>query len=197
MTNLIIITGTSRSGKTELTKKLLNLPNSTVISTDALINGLLMTDEFSKYNKKNKSKDKNYLYLEPILIKIIHITSFTASTIILDSELLVPLNYDRFKTLFDPTEFKFDYYCLGQTRISAEDKLKLYETNPELLGWMNVYSEQELTEVVTHHFELNQKVKTSCKTFGYEFYDTSFEFDKVINRIKRIIKNKIKLSNLK
>ncbi len=196
MTNLIIITGVSRSGKTQLTKKLLNLPNSTFISGDALINGLLLTNEFNEYNKKNQSKDANYQYLESILVEIIKITSCTASTIIVDTELLVPVNYDRFKKLFDPEEFELNYYCLGQIGISVKDKLKLYQKKPELLGWMNIYSQQELHKVVTHQCELNQKIKESCQKLGYEFYDTSTQYTKVINQLKKEITAKIKLKKI-
>jgi hypothetical protein len=194
MTNLIIISGVSRSGKTELTKKLLNIRSSNFISVDAIVNGLFLTQEFIEYDKKHKDKDKNYLYLEPILVEIIRVSSVVASTIIVETELLVPWNYKKFEKLFDPKKFKLHYYCLGQAKISSEQKLKLYQKKPELLGWMKDYDQKELKKVVTNHCILNQKVKQSCVELGYEFYDTSFGYQKNLNLIKKTIKSNLIIS---
>ena len=199
MTNLIIISGVSRCGKTQLASQLVKKGckqgNFVVISGDAIINGLLRglpNKDFVQYNNKHHSKDKNYQYIKGFLVEYIKVIDGHYSNIILESELLTPYNWLDFKNSIQDLGFNLIYVALVQARITTTQKLKIYSKNPQKLGWMSVYDSTELERVTNDHLLLCQKVKQDCIDQDLIYFDTSFYFQKTINQAQKWILQQLK-----
>lgn len=171
----IIIAGAARAGKTTLSV-MLNKYGYTHYKMDSIKRGLcecynLVYDDWES--------------VSPIMCKIINriiIDNRTDTNYKLEKYLFdTPFLYPKDIELIDTSETKVIF--LGYAHIDVEEEMKLIRKYDKEHYWTNKKSDEELRKETMENIEFSKYLESECKRLGITYYDTSFDREKVLDKI--------------
>lgn len=174
---LYIISGTSRTGKTMLAKKISSEKGISYFSLDWLVMGftngipeygvhdLLFPDEIAK---------RLWVYFEAMFESML----YSEVDYIVEGEAILP---ELILTLIEKHPAKVRVCFLGYTDIDVDKKVQDIKNFSEAKGdWLNTKSDAYIFDHVHNMIAHSEKIKVSCKATGLPYFDTSKSFKEAI-----------------
>lgn len=167
--NYILVTGAARSGKSTLRKKVLQKYGLNGFCTDSLVSMLMhahpelgISFEMEKLEVKEKYVTGLLQYLNdsPVLLEGIGISA---------------KNWPEYKNYED-----IAMIGIGNCGISAAEKMQNIRKFPSYNEWAANLEDEKLYKLCERLIDHSIQTKIECEKFGIRFFDTSNNFDKVI-----------------
>lgn len=187
-----------RSGKTSLAKKLIKRGDFALIDGDAIVQGFLKGFNNSDFNPNQftshlKKIEIQYNHFKKFIFEYIQVLKYSKyKNILLESEIMTPVLFTDFRSLFATNEFNVIYSCLGYADDSLDSRLQKYQNNPDYLGWLKNHSNSEIRRLTDNFLKISEQFKIICLESNFQFYDTSSDFLKVISEAEDFIRSQIK-----
>ncbi len=174
----IIILGAARSGKSTLAHMLHEKYNYSVISIDSFVSAL--RDAFpdlgiTHSNTENKFKllpHFVYSYMKKI------IKEYPNENFVLEGWHVFPS--DIYKLFYNEN---IEIICLGYTKISCDEALKLVRINEKSNSYTKSMSDDKVRELISNHIQYSKILNEQCRNNNIKYYDTSFNRNNVLNDI--------------
>lgn len=189
MKNNIVIFGSSRSGKTTLAKKITKEFNFCYISIDRIVTGFQYGMPELNINHEDRS-GKTVKLLSPFLLN--YIKSLDSSSLKKDDIFYVIegayIDINEYIDFF--TKRNILLIVLLQTKLKRQDlfnNIRKYDKDSE---WTSKMTDDELLNYCDNLVEFNKNIQKYCIKNNINYYDTSFNRDKVMEKII----NKIRVS---
>lgn len=176
---IYIISGTSRSGKTLVAKKMMRQYKIPYLSLDWLVMGFTNgVPQYGIHDKlwPNEIAERFWDFLKAMLENMI----WSETDYIIEGEAVLPelitellaKHPDRIKVCF-----------VGYTDMNVKAKVKdVYSYsygNDWLTNESNTYVERHISNMI----EYSKRIEKSCKEYGIRFFDTSKDFTEVLDAI--------------
>lgn len=183
MKNLIIL-GAAKSGKTTLAQMIHKKYNYSIISIDSFVSALY--DSFPVLGITHSNTEEKFKLLPPFLFSYMKkITNeYPEENFILEGWHVYPKEISE---LFCDKNFKI--ICLGYTKISCEEGVKLIRKNEKENSYTKRMTDEKVKELVWNHIRYSKILKKQCQEVNIKFYDTSFERDSVLEEVMRYLIN--------
>ncbi len=180
----IFIAGVARSGKSTIAKRLHNEFNYNHIPLDYFASSF-------KHNFKEAGINSNPLMessekLALFILRVVNIIDFTDELFIIDSAHIKPNDIIKY---LDRNKWEIIY--VGYPDISKEEKLNQVRRFDSKDDWTFKKSDDELLKTLNDLIILSKEIEEMCKEYNIKFINTSYNFNKVLdkeyNNIKGII----------
>ncbi|MEQ9308800.1 MAG: hypothetical protein RLN90_05045 [Balneolaceae bacterium] len=181
---LYIISGTSRTGKTMLAKKISSKKSISYFSLDWLVMGftngipelgihdLLLPDDIAK---------RSWNYFKAMFESML----YSEVDYIVEGEAILP---ELLVTLINKHPKKTRVCFLGYTDIDVNKKVQDIKNFSDAKGdWLNKKSDEYIIDHVNNMIEHSKKIKKSCKKTGLTYFDTSNSFPKVLKKAENYL----------
>lgn len=183
----IIILGIPRAGKSTLSKRIVKkYSNYITIDTDSIRDAFqhaLPKTEINKYNGKGM-KDDFPKFIEQLL----YWKSYNNQEYryIIDS---TDISVAKAKELFDIEDNVIVF--LGYPDTTADEVLKNCRKYDKANSWSKHVGDIELKIYIEQYIEKSKKLKEECKKYGFKFFDTSINREKVLKEAMEYIDKNI------
>ena len=177
---IYIISGSSRSGKTIVAKKLMRQINIPYLSLDWLVMGF--TNGIPEYGIHDKLwpdeiAEKIWNYLEAMLESMI----WSGAEIIIEGEAILPKLISKFSKKH-PGKIKICY--IGYSNVSVDKKVsEIYAHSVGKNDWLTkeprAYVEDHTANMITY----SRRIEKACKKYGLRYFDTSEEFTETLDQV--------------
>lgn len=181
---LYIISGTSRTGKTMLAKKISSEKGISYFSLDWLVMGftngipelgihdLLFPDDIAI---------RSWNYFEAMFESML----YSEVDYIIEGEAILPELLVKL-IIKHPKNIRVCF--LGYTDIDVDKKVQDIKNYSETKGdWLNEKSDEYIIDHVNNMIEHSKKIKKSCKKTGLTYFDTSNSFPKVLKKAEKYL----------
>ena len=173
---LIIVAGTSRSGKTTVAKRLCRARNISYWPFDSIISTLE-----NLYPETGLRHYDHNAELSPKLAAFIgefskHLAYEDVDGVI-DLYQLFPVDYKR---VLDAYGIPIIY--LGYPGLSAEEKLRDVKLHQRTVDWTNDVGDMELLVILNQFIAESRMMAEQCKTYKLPFFDTGEAFEENIEK---------------
>lgn len=181
---LYLISGTSRTGKTMLARKISSDKGISYFSLDWLVMGftngipevgihdLLFPDEIAK---------RSWTFFEAMFESML----YSEVDYILEGEAILP---ELILTLIKKHPNKVRVCFLGYSDIDVEKKLQDIKEFSEAKGdWLNKESDEYIINHVNNMVAHSKKIKKSCLATDLPYFDTSSDFPKAIKKAEEYL----------
>lgn len=171
----IIILGAARAGKSTLSQMIHKKYNYSIISIDSFVTAL--RDSFPSLGITHSNTEDKFKLLPPFVFSYMNkITNeYPNENFILEGWHVYP---NEISKLFCNADVKI--ICLGYTKISCEDAVKLIRNNENENSYTKKMTDERLKNLISSHIEYSKILKEQCEKNNIKFYDTSFERDSVL-----------------
>lgn len=178
-----IIGGVPRAGKSTLQKKILEQYNIPGITTDLIRDSLYET-----YPEHHDFKDGPDIYrakgFSKLWESIIHNRRLYQDNLLIEGVNFLPETLNKFKKL-DYVEIYFLIYPkIAQKELY--DRVRKYDSKH---SWTAECSDEEIKNLCKVWINDSKFLKEECEKYGIKYFDTSNDFEKVINNAVKIIIN--------
>lgn len=175
---IYIISGTSRSGKTLVAKKMMKQYEIPYVSLDWLVMGFTNgIPEYGIHDKlwPNEIAEKFWFFLKAMLESMI----WSETDYIIEGEAVLPeLITELLKKHPDSIKICF----VGYTNMSISEKLKdVYKYSCGENDWLTRESDDYIEKHISNMIEYSKRIKKSCKKYGIRYFDTSKNFTQVLD----------------
>ncbi|MCE2612781.1 hypothetical protein LVD13_07340 [Flavobacteriaceae bacterium D16] len=177
---IYIISGSSRSGKTIVAKKLMLQINIPYLSLDWLVMGF--TNGIPEYGIHDKLwpdeiAEKVWDYLEAMLESMI----WSGADVIIEGEAILPELISRFSKKH-PKLIKICY--VGYSNISIEQKVKeIYQYSKGKNDWLTKESKAYIEDHTANMITYSKRIEKACKKYGLHYFDTSDNFTETLDKV--------------
>ena len=185
MNKNILIIGSARSGKTSLSKKLVKEKGYSLICMDNLVSGF---EAYSELNiKHDGNDDETASNLAPFLIKLF--TELSEGCAFYDGVKFViegtHIDFEKLMPFLQSDKYREKYEIIGLTYNEiTEDKMfndiRKYDTEDDWTYWCD---DEELKGDVEYFIKRNKYFNNKFKQYNIKSYDTSFDRNKVFDKI--------------
>lgn len=181
----ILIIGAARSGKTTLAKKFVKEKGYSLISIDDIVSGFEAFPELQIHHDDDAVDTAKRLapFLKKYLTELSEGSAFYGGIKFViegthfDFEQLMPfLQSDKYKGKYKIIGLTFN----DITEQQLYDYIKKYDTEDDWTYWC---SDEELRGNVRYFIDRNRFFNDKFKEYGIESFDTSFDREKVLERI--------------
>lgn len=179
----IIIVGASRSGKSTLAKQITSMLNISHFPFDAFVSTLeeLYPQIGIKHVDDNIDMSRKISRLLRVFVKHME---YEESRYLIDLYQVYP------EDLKEILNQDFVILYLGYPFVEIKDKLKQIKQHARKIDWTNDVSDEEMIEIITLFQNENKIMYEQCKKLGIPFFDTSTNFEKVIeDALQYIVRN--------
>jgi len=173
-----VIGGTPRSGKTVVKNLILERYKIPGFCTDYLRDAF--GDEVPEFGIKYRMSDEEkseilWPYFKGILNQR---AKNYGDDLLIEGTNFLPKHMEEFQG-----DGRTRICFLGYAEISPEEKFKSIRDNPSKEGeWTNDMSDQKLMTLVTEFIDISKYFKSECAKCGFRYFDTSRNFDEVIEQ---------------
>ncbi|MDB4293607.1 hypothetical protein N9954_09400 [Maribacter sp.] len=174
---IYIISGTSRSGKTLIAKKMMQEYKIPYVSLDWLVMGFTNgIPEYGIHDKlwPNEIAERFWDFLKAMLENMI----WSESDYIIEGEAVLP---ELIHTLMNehPDGIKVCFVGYTNTSLSAKvkDVYSYSSDNDWLTNKSNDYVERHISNMIAY----SKRIRKSCEKYGIRYFDTSKNFTQVLN----------------
>lgn len=175
---LYIISGTSRSGKSFVAKRMMKKCNISYLSLDWLMMGFTNgLPEYGIHDKlwPNEIAEKIWPFLEAMFENMI----WSKEDCIIEGEAILPELISTFIKKH-PQDIKICF--IGYASVTVEDKLKdIYKYSDGANDWLTNESKEYVEDHINNMVEYSKRIKNSCSMYNMAYFDTSNEFKPVID----------------
>jgi len=175
---IYVISGTSRSGKTLIAKKMMKQCGIPYISLDWLVMGF--TNGIPEYgiNDKlwpNEIAEIFWDFLKAMCENMI----WTETDYIIEGEAVLPERIDELLKKY-PGSIKVCF--VGYTNINVSEKVKyVYNYSYGKKDWLTNESDDYIERHISNMIEYSERIKISCEKYGIRYFDTSKNFLQVLD----------------
>lgn len=184
---LYIISGTSRSGKTILAKKLMQQTGIPYVSLDWLVMGF--TNGIPEYGIHDKLwPDEIAERFWPFLKAMCESMIWSGTDCIIEGEAVLP---ELIAELLKKHPDKIKICFVGYSHVNLKDKVK--EVYAHSLGgkdWLTKEPEDYVEKHITNMIGYSQRIEQDCKAYGITYFDTSKKFTQVLNAAMAYLQKK-------
>lgn len=175
----IIIAGTCRSGKTTLSLEL-SKEGYTHYKMDSIKRGIC-----SAFNINGN----DWLNLSPKISFILNtiITENSTDTVYLKEKYVLDVSYLFPKDAISINRNNTLIIFLGYSKNTVEKQAELIRINDKDYYWSSKLSDNELIEMTKRNIEFSKYLESECIKYNIPYFDTSFDRDKQIKKIKKYI----------
>jgi hypothetical protein len=173
---ILIVAGTSRSGKSTVTRRICRQTGFSHFPMDAIISTLE-----NLYPETGISHHDDNTAFSPVL------AAFTAEFIshlryeeldaVLDLYQLFPSDFVRFVQADD---IKAVY--LGYPDLLPEQKLAAVKSSQRGCDWTRQISDEEMLVIISRFIEEGIRMRDECRIYGIPFFDTGSNFPEAVGR---------------
>jgi hypothetical protein len=182
---IYIISGTSRSGKTLIAKKMMQQYEIPYLSLDWLVMGFTNgIPEYGIHDKlwPNEIAEKFWEYLKAMLENMM----WSETDYIIEGEAVLPELINELLTKH-PNRIKVCF--VGYTNINIRTKVKDVYSYSSGNDWLTNESNDYVEKHISNMIKYSKRIKKSCKKYGIRYFDTSKNFTQVLeNTIEYLIK---------
>ena len=177
---LYIISGSSRSGKTIMAKKILAEKGISYLSLDWLVMGF--TNGIPEYGIHDKLfpdeiAERSWSFLKAMLESMIYVEA----DCIIEGEAILP---ELIVELKDKYPDKLRICFVGYSDVTVGEKVKdIKKFSYGKSDWIIDKSDEYIIEHVNNMIAHSQRIKKSCKENDIRYFDTSVNFMDVIENI--------------
>ncbi len=174
----IIILGAARAGKTTLAKILHHQFQYSIISIDSFVSAL--QDAFPELGISHSNTDNKFRLLPPFVYSYMEkiVKEYPEEKFVLEGWHVYP---NEICKLFDKRNVKI--ICLGYPQISCEKALQLLREKEQENSYTKKMTNEEVKRLLSNHIEYSKKLKKQCEENEIQFYDTSYEREKILGQI--------------
>lgn len=181
-----IISGTSRSGKTLIAKKMMKQCEIPYLSLDWLVMGFTNgIPEYGIHDKlwPNEIAEKFWPFLKAMLESMI----WAETDYIIEGEAVLPELIDALLKKH-PNRVKICF--VGYTTIPIPEKLKdVYTYSNGKNDWLTTESDDYVESHISNMVAYSKRIKRSCEAYDIRYFDTSKDFIHVLdNAIAYLVK---------
>ena len=180
----VFIGGVARAGKGTLAEQIKkNAPEYNHISLDYFTASL--SQNFPETGIKTSviigdSSPK----LALLLSKTMEIMDTKKEKFIIDSAHIMPNDIMKYID-----RDKWDVYFLGYPNTTTEEKIKIVQEKDDASDWTKKKTKEELAYRITNLIRISKEIEKECKQNGINFVDTSFNFEKELEKVADLYKN--------
>ena len=181
---LYLVSGTSRSGKTIIAKKLLRQKQIPYMSLDWLMMGFtngmpeygihdkLFPDEIAKRSWNFfKAMCESMLWLEVDYV--------------IEGEAILP---ELIQELLDKYPDKIRIFFVGYTDIDIDQKVRDIKTYSNSKGdWLTKESDDYIYQHIDNMVKYSRKIKDACEEYNMRYFDTSKDFIATLENVKKYL----------
>ncbi len=170
---LFLVSGTSRSGKTLIAKKILADKRIPYLSLDWLMMGF--NDGIPEYGIHhllwpNEIAEK----MEPFLLGMIDSMLVDGMNYVIEGEAMLP---QLVADLVEKHPDKIKVVFLGYTEINVKDKVALVKKHGDGENdWLTNEPDEYIRDHIENMIAYSKMIKNECKKHGFTYFDTSEEF---------------------
>ncbi len=174
---LFLVSGTSRSGKTLIARKILADKRIPYLSLDWLMMGF--NDGIPEYGIHhllwpNEIAEK----MEPFLQGMINCMLVDGMDYVIEGEAMLPQSV---AALIDKYPGTIKVAFVGYTEISVEDKVALVKKHSDGENdWLTSESDEYISDHVRNMIAYSKMIKNGCIQHGLTYFDTSEDFSGAI-----------------
>lgn len=183
---LYLISGTSRTGKTMLAKKISSERGISFFSLDWLVMGFsngIPENGIHHLLYPNEIATRSWKFFEAMFESML----FSEVDYIIEGEAILPELVVKFINKH-PNDVKICF--LGYTDVDIDRKVKDIKEFSDAKGdWLNTKSDEYITDHVQNMIEHSIKIKKSCKATKLAYFDTSKNFLNVIKEAENHLFN--------
>lgn len=173
----IIILGASRAGKSTLAKSIAKKYwNYMVIDTDSVRDAFqraLPQNQINQYGGEGIKED-----FPRFIQQLLYWESYNNQeyNYIIDSADISP------KKSIELFDFKSNIVLfLGFPKATTEEILKNCRTYDKENSWSKMLNDVELIPYIEKAIEMSKKIQKECNEYGFKFFDTSYDRERVLN----------------
>ncbi|GAB5409309.1 MAG: hypothetical protein BalsKO_16740 [Balneolaceae bacterium] len=176
---LYIISGTSRTGKSMLAKKISSETGISYFSLDWLVMGF--TNGIPEYGIHDllfpdDIAERSWSFFEAMFESML----YSEVDYIIEGEAILPELMLKF---IQKHPKKIRVCFLGYTTIDVDKKVQFIKDFSEAKGdWLNKESDAYILDHVNNMIAHSKKIKKSCQSTGLPYFDTSTDFLQVIKK---------------
>ena len=170
---LFLVSGTSRSGKTLIAKKILADNQIPYLSLDWLMMGF--NDGIPEYGIHhllwpNKIAEK----MGPFLLGMIECMLIDGMDYVIEGEAMLP---ELVADLVEKHPDKIKAVFVGYTEINVKDKVALVKKHGDGENdWLTNKSDEYIRDHIENMIAYSKMIKTGCEKHGLSYFDTSEDF---------------------
>lgn len=184
---IYVISGTSRSGKTLIAKKMMKQCEIPYLSLDWIVMGFTNgIPEYGLHDKlwPNEIAEKFWNFLKAMFENMI----WTETDYIIEGEAVLPELIDELLKKY-PDRIKVCF--VGYTDIDISKKIKdVYNYSDEKNDWLTNESDDYIERHISNMIEYSKRVKKSSEKYGVRYFDTSRNFTQVLDDAIEYLLNK-------
>ena len=170
---LFLVSGTSRSGKTLIARKILADKQIPYLSLDWLMMGF--NDGIPEYGIHhllwpNEIAEK----MAPFLVGMIDSMLVDGMDYVIEGEAMLP---QLVADLVEKHPEKIKAVFVGYTEISVKDKVALVKTHSDAENdWLTSESDEYIGDHIGNMIAYSKTIKNGCEKHGLSYFDTSDDF---------------------
>ena len=176
---IYIISGTSRSGKTLMAKKMMQQTGIPYLSLDWLVMGFTNgIPEYGIHDKlwPNEIAEKFWHYLKAMLESML----WAETDCIIEGEAVLPALIHEFLKKH-PNSIKICF--VGYPNASIDEKVKaVYAYSDGKKDWLTKESKQYVEDHIRNMITYSQRIEKSCNQYGIKYFDTSKNFIETLDK---------------
>lgn len=185
MKKILILAGTSRTGKTTVCSRFNQKYNYNVIKIDAIINAINVVSE-TKVNKDDIYNDNVKNIIESLIKNVWVDTNFREYKYIIETCSLLPQKAKQIIQKFDYVKIIF----LIDTSSVFELKNKIVQTQKDY-DWTKNLSDEELLNTCESLNRISMLYEKDCKTSKIDYIDVkNFSMDEIEYKLKKYLEEK-------
>jgi hypothetical protein len=175
---IYIISGTSRSGKTLIAKKMMHLCQIPYLSLDWLVMGFTNgIPEYGIHDKlwPNEIAEKFWDFLKAMLESMI----WSETEYIIEGEAVLP---ELITELLKKHPNKIKICFVGYSNVNVKEKVKdVYNFSQGKNDWLTNQTEDYVKDHISNMIEYSRGIKKACKQHDLKYFDTSKDFIQILD----------------
>ena len=181
----IIIGGTVRSGKTTLANLIRNKFGYSKVESDTIVTAFdKVFPEFGITHRNAELAREKY---EPFLFEVLNgfcrDLKYAGNITVFPGSQFLPENISRYEKLD-----KYIVVFLGVNASSSEELLKTIRENDSENDWTHKKTDEWMLRFCENIIKESDKLKADCEKYGFHYFNTYYDRDKVLNSICELIK---------
>jgi hypothetical protein len=170
---LYFIGGASRSGKSQLVRKLLSANNVPYFPLDAVMMACSKRPECFKMNHQDSPQERS-VALWPFTEEIVNTTSYHLDNYAFEGDYIFPNNIKAFEKKYSGRRFSAVF--LGYADIDPEKKLQDIRRFSSLMDWTRKRSDEQLLEHIKVHIAISITLRDQCAIHGFPYFEAKNDF---------------------
>ncbi len=185
---LYLLSGTSRSGKTMIAKKILKQSGIPYLSLDWIVMGFTNGMPQCGIHDKlfpDEIAEQLWKFLQAMCENML----WEGEDYVIEGEAILP---ELTRTLMDDNPKKVKACFLGYAHVTVAEKVK--ETKVFSVGkrdWLTNESDETIHRHIENMVQYSRKVKSQCAKHNVRYFDTSTNFISTIDRATQYLLNQV------